>query len=545
MLESIHKVNFADGYRMNYNRTYQSFLGFFSRSNAPLLVLIFCILSLQSTGQSSGRTKIELLNADVSEFNQRVNADATRLLGNVRFRHESALLYCDSAYLFRSENKLEAFGRIRITQGDSLVLTGGKLDYDGNTRIAQVYRNIVMTDRRMRLNTQRISYDLSASTASFTDSAHIVDGENTLTSKSGYYLSNSGDLYFKRNVILVNPKYVLTCDTLRYNTIQKTAYFLGPTNIRTSDSRMYCEGGWYNTSTQRSLFTGSPFLESGGQLLRGDSVAYDQLKGIGRATRHVSIFDSTRQLIIRGNFAEYHQLTDSAWVTDAAEMVQYDEHDSLFLHADTLMAIGKKSAENQAAREQKDIFAWHHVKLFKSDLQGTCDSLVYTYSDSTIRFFRKPILWSGYNQLTADSISLVTGENRLLRIHLRLNAFIVSKSDTLQEGPIDSLHFNQITGKNMTGYFRDNQLERIDVNGNVQTIYYAKNSKDKDAGVNRADCSDMRIRIKKNVVQKITFIKDPDGTLYPLRELKTSELRLKGFRWEQEKRPADRAAIFK
>ncbi|MFM2206698.1 MAG: hypothetical protein RL213_673 [Bacteroidota bacterium] len=506
------------------------------------LVVVF-LFSYRLQAQPATKTRIELLNADISEFNQEQNASATRLIGNVRFRHESAVMSCDSAYMFRDENRLEAFGHIRMNQGDSLQLTGGKLDYDGNTRVAQVYKDIVMTDRKMTLRTRRINYDVAKGQAYYSDSAHIEDGENVLTSRNGSYSSSSKDLFFKKNVLLVNPRYTLRCDTLRYNTRNETAYFLGPTDIRTKDSRMYCEHGWYDTGRQLSYFFGRSFLETDGQVLRGDTLYYDQRREIGKGLGHVSLFDSSRQLIIRGSYAERHQLTDSSWVTGDAEMVQFDEHDSLFLHADTLLAVGNPAVAD-TDRTGKDVYAFHRVRMYKTDLQGSCDSLVYTFADSTIHFYRDPMLWSGPNQLTADSIRLVTGNKRLERIHLQRNAFITSQSDTLQTGPVDSLGFNQISGKNMTGFFRDNELYRIDVSGNVQTIYYAKSKKGSDVAVNRADCSDMRIGVNKNEVRKITFVKDPEGTLYPVKDMKTSELRLKGFRWESEERPKNRTDIF-
>ncbi|MFM8432798.1 MAG: OstA-like protein [Bacteroidota bacterium] len=491
--------------------------------------------------EGQGNTKIELLNADVSEFDESFNAGATRLIGNVRLKHESALMSCDSAYLFRETNRLEAFGRIRINQGDSMTLTGGKLNYDGNTRLADVFEKIVLTDGKMTLRTKRITYDLSKSAASYNDSASIVDGENTLTSKAGFYYSRTKDLYFKKDVFLKNPKYTLECDTLRYNTASKTAFFLGPTDINTEESHMYCENGWYNTLKQTSAFIGPSYIVSGSQVLRGDSLYYDQKRSVGIGFRNVSLTDTSRSMIIRGDYAEHHASTDSSWVTKRAEMVQYDERDSLFLHADTLLAVGRKVNRDSVNR---NVFAFHHVRIYKSDLQGVCDSLTYSQSDSTIRFYRGPILWSGANQMTADSITLHTSGGALSKIVLRTNAFIVSQSDTMQAGPIDSLRFNQITGKTMTGYFSDNNINRIEVKGNGQTIYYAKNSKNADVAVNRADCSDLLIRVKANEVQQITLINDPDGTMYPIRELKVNELRLKGFSWKSGIRPVSRASIF-
>ncbi|MFM7217877.1 MAG: OstA-like protein [Bacteroidota bacterium] len=514
--------------------------GFFRSAKYFLAIIWGCWWS-NLPAQDNGTTKIELLNADVSEFDENFNAGATRLLGNVRLRHESALMSCDSAYLYRDDNRLEAFGRIRIDQGDSMTLTGGKLNYDGNTRVADVFDRIVLTDGKMTLRTRKIAYNLSNSTATYTDSANIVDGENTLTSRTGFYYSRSKDLYFKKEVLLKNPKYTLTCDTLRYNTGSRTAFFVGPTDIVTDKSKMYCENGWYNTVRQNSTFIGRSYLISGTQVLQGDSIQYDQKVSIGKAYRHVSLTDTSRKMIIRGDYAEHHASTDSSWVTKSAEMVQYDERDSLFLHADTLLAIGKRVTNDSLSR---DVMAFHHVKIYKSDLQGACDSLTYSQSDSTIRFFRNPILWSGVNQMTADSITLHTNGGALSKIILKNNAFLVSQADTTQKGPVDSLRFNQITGKIMTGLFVENEIDRIEVKGNGQTIYYARNKKNRDVAVNRADCSDLLIRIKGNEVRKITLMNDPDGTLYPIKALSLSELRLKGFNWQSDRRPTSRLSIF-
>lgn len=503
-------------------------------------LLIFCTSSFAFSQKSE---KIELVHADVSEFDQELNAKATRLLGHVVFKHENVYMYCDSAYLYRDENRLEAFNNIRITQGDSITLTGKNLNYDGNSKIAHVKDNVVMSDRKMTLRTSQLDYNTEADIASYSDSANIVDGENTLTSKFGYYYSDTRDLYFRKDVRLVNPKYTMSCDTLKYNTTSKTAFFLGPTKIISNDNLIYCESGWYNTENQRSHFNQNSFLQTKEQRLQGDSVFYDRIKGLGKVFGNVSITDTVNKIIISGNYGEYHEHTDSSWVTGKAMMTQIMDGDSLFLHADTLLATRDQNADTTL--KKKNLFAFHHVKLFKNDLQGVCDSLVYVASDSTIRLFYSPVIWSGSNQLLADSISMQTANSAISHIYLTNNAFIASKADSIAEEMIDSLKFNQIRGKNMVGLLSDNKLYRIDVTGNGQTIYYAKNKNQKNFGVNRADCSDLTIYVDDNKVKGISLLNQPDGTLYPIKELSISELRLKGFSWYEGKRPKSKEDIFK
>jgi lipopolysaccharide export system protein LptA len=487
--------------------------------------------------------KIELLNADVSEFDESINSKATRLLGNVKFKHENVIMTCDSAYLYRDDNQLEAFNNIRITQGDTMTLTGKRLFYNGNTRLANVYENVVLKDRKMTLNTEQLDYNMAENLASYNQGATIVDGENTLTSKLGYYYSNIHDFYFRNDVVLVNPRYTMTGDTLRYNSTSKISYFLGPTWIRSSDNTIYCENGWYDTQKQTSFFQQNSYLQSEGQLLKGDSVHYDRLSGIGRVYGNVSIYDSTNKVVISGDYGEHHELSDSSWVVGRALLTQFYDTDTMYLHGDTLMAIGYKN-QHDSTKKERNLYAYHHVKLYKSDLQASCDSLVYFRPDSTIRLYKDPLLWSGANQLIADSVTIQTENDEISKMYLINNAFIISRADSIENELIDSLRFNQIRGKNMTGYFRENKMYRIEVNGNGQTIYYAKDKHQKNFSVNRADCSDMVILVDSNKVKSITLLNAPDGTLFPIKELATKELRLKGFIWKQEKRPRSKEDIF-
>ena len=507
-------------------------------------ILIFICFPLFLQAQKPSR--IELLHADVSEFDNSINAGADRLIGNVAFRHEGAVMTCDSAYLYKEENNLEAFGHVFINQGDTTTMSGKHLVYFGDTRVAQMFEEVEMKDRQMKLNTQRLDYNLETDIASYTDSAHIVDGDDVLTSRLGYYYSNSRDLFFRDDVLLINPEFRMTCDTLRYNTTTKTAFFMGPTFIRSKENLIYCESGWYNTETQSSLFTSNAYLQTKEQTLRGDTVTYNRLQAVGNGYGNVSLYDSVNKVIITGDFATHFELPDSSLVTGHATLVQIYENDSLFMHGDTLKAVIDSSGQSTDTSngKKRNLFAYHHVKLFRSDLQGRCDSLVYAYRDSTIRLFHDPVLWSGMNQLTADSITIQTANSKIDKMYLVNSSFIASKADSMQQGLQDSIRFNQIRGKNMTGYFSNNKLYQILVNGNGQTIYYGKNKLNKDFGVNRADCSDLMIRVNENKVTQITLINQPDGTLYPIQELSTKELRLKGFVWQEQFRPRKKSDIY-
>jgi hypothetical protein len=305
----------------------------------------------------------------------------------------------------------------------------------------------------------------------------------------------------------------------------------------------------------------------------GDSLYYDRKKGIGKAKQNVQIIDTAQKATISGDLALYYEFQDLSVMTGNALLTQVYKKDStsndtLYIHADTLKAWGELYARAAASggmlrlpvkkkrpgdpapllgqdpNNPKDttefdddqrLFAYHHVKFFRNDLQGKCDSLIYTTYDSLMKLFGKPVLWSDENQLTSDSIRVTMGDETVKHIELFGSSFIVSMED--------SLRYNQIRGKYMKGFFKDNNLYRVNVEGNGQTIYFAK-EKDQVTAVNRADCSNLRIMLKNNQIDKITFLTKPEANLYPLDKIDVKELKLKDFNWRQKERPLKYKDIF-
>jgi lipopolysaccharide export system protein LptA len=511
--------------------------------------------------------KIKLVHANSLEKTPGI--EAKRLIGNVEFEHNEVHMYCDSAYLY-DNNSLDAYGNVHIRQGDTLHLYGETLKYNGNDKKAEIQKNIRMTDRDMVLTTDFLTYDLGTSVATYTTGGKIVNKDNTLTSEHGYYYSNSKTLSFKKNVVLVNPQYVMNCDTLLYNVESKVAWFLGPTTIKSNDNLIYCENGFYDTNRDVSQFNQHAYIITREQYLKGDSIYYDRKKGYGKAMRNVSIIDSAQNINITGDLAEHFEGSENSIVTGKAVLMQVYEGDTLFLHGDTLRAAyannkgevrplqaavektekpkGKKNKKGTPAPKitetridtigypHRMLFAYHHVKFFKNDMQGKCDSLVYSYKDSTMRLYEAPVLWSEQNQLSGEEIEIGISRGKIRSMEIRNTAFISSQED--------SAKFNQVKGKLIRGYFVDNQLSKIRVEGNGQTIYFAKD-KNTLIGVNKAVCSDILIYMKDNDVQKITFITQPDATLYPLRELSPNDMILEDFRWRGDERPLTRKDIFK
>jgi lipopolysaccharide export system protein LptA len=472
---------------------------------------------------------IEVLNANTLEFDKSIGADARRLIGNVIFRHGDATMYCDSAWFFPAQNIMDAYGRIKIVQGDSLHLYGDLLHYMGDTKFAIIQKNVVLIDKGTTLKTEYLDYDLNTRVAHYIDKGVIVNGKNTLTSKTGQYFAKEKLFYFRDQVKIVNPDYVINSDTLKYHTDTKVANFMGPTDIIGKEDYIYCENGWYNTQKDISQFNKNAYLENGKQLLKGDSLYYDRKDGIGRAFNNVYMIDSAQDAILKGDYGLYYEKPQRVMMTKRAELININGGDSIFIHADTLRS------DLDSSQTYKIIRAYHQVKLFKLDLQGKCDSLSYSAKDSVIRLFGEPTMWSDENQLTANNMEIHTLNKKIDFLQMEGLSLIISRED--------SSRFNQIKGKKMKGFFRDNQLYKIDVNGNGQTIYFAE---DNNAliGVNRAESSNLVIYLKDKKVDKIYFYTNPTATLFPINSLSDQELKLEGFKWLEEYRPLQKEDIF-
>ena len=486
---------------------------------------------------------IEILNANTLEYDESLGKKAKRLIGDVQFKHENALMFCDSAYFYSETNSMDAFSNVRIVQGDSLKLFGDSLYYNGTTRKALLRGNIKLLNKDITLTTSYLDYDRTLNMAYYYGGGKVVSQKenNTLVSQLGYYYAHTKTFHFKKEVVVTNPDYVMKSDTLQYGSNSKIVYFLGPTTITSKEDYIYCENGWYNTHQNTSKFFKNSYLYSDHKIITGDTLYYERETGYGNIQCNGTINDTLENVILQGDLIHLYQNKDSVMITQEALMMQLFEKDTLFLHADTFF-VSSQFIPNDTVPTQMDtirnMFAHHHVKFFKSDMQGKTDSLVYNFTDSTVNFFHDPIIWSQENQLTSDFTYLQMKDGTIDAIYLNNNAFIISKADSLFD------HFNQIKGDNIIGYFTDKDLTKIRVIDNAKTIYYARDDEGKYIGVNKAEGTHMLVFLDDNELSSLTFIEDPEAILYPIKEPSPKDVILKGFNWRIIERPKNRFDIF-
>ena len=477
--------------------------------------------------------KIELLNADVIDYNENtLGKEIKRLTGNVAFQHDNAILTCDSAYFNSTRNNVSMYGNVHINMSDTINLFGDSIRYYGDTKIALIRNNVRLTNKTAVLTTDSMNYDRNLNLGYYFNYGKIKDGENSLVSEWGYYFALLKDFVAVKNVILTNPDYHMYSDSLRYNTETEKASFYGPSRIVGDSNLIYCENGWYNTKTEISQFNQNAYLKSKQNIIKGDSLYYNRTKAFGKAYKNVEVIDTSSQITLKGNFGYYYEKPEQALLTDSAVFLSYSSPDTLFLHADTI----RSNTLTDSIGPYKLIKAYYHVKIFKEDLQGSCDSLSYSFRDSTIRLHIVPIIWSKQFQLTAKLIEIHTKNNEADYIYLKEAAFVISQED--------SIRFSQIKGKNMTGYLTKQELNRIDVDGNGQSIYFPKDNGE-FIGANMAESSKMNIYLTKSEVSKIVFLTKPIATLHPIEELPPHELLLSNFRWYNQIRPLCKLDIFK
>jgi len=497
---------------------------------ACYLLLIFFFIFNTAFSQES--KKVEILNADIVDYDEKLfGKDIKRLIGNVIFKHDNAIMKCDTALFNSTINNIKAYGNIHINQGDTLQLYGDSLFYFGNERLAKVRNKVRLVHLNATLTTNYLDYDRNTNIGYYYNYGKIVNKDNVLESQYGYYYSNYKDFVAVKKVILTNPRYIMNSDTLKYNIDNETAFFFGPTTIVNDSNLIYCENGWYNTKTEKSQFSKNSYLKSKSQTLKGDSMYYERNIGMGISWGNVSIVDTTENIILLGNYAEYFEEPERAFITDKAVFINYSEEDSLYLHADTL----RLTTLSDSIGDYKFLTAYYGVRIFRYDFQADCDSLTYETRDSILRFYKDPVLWNEQNQLSSDFIVLFTKNNKPDYVELINSAMIISQEDTIR--------FNQLKGKNMTGYFNENELYKIEVIGNSQSIYYPKENDD-IIGVNQAESSNMDIYLKDKQIEKIIFHTKPTATMFTPNEIAPNELNLKDFKWLDSIRPKQMTDIF-
>lgn len=483
----------------------------------------------QDSVDAAPKMKIYLENADVLSFDEEKNPDAQILVGNVIFRQDSSYMYCDSAYFYEQNNSLDAFSNVRMEQGDSIFVFGDFLFYDGNTRMAKLRENVRMENKEVTLFTDSLNYDRLENIGYYFDGGMIVDSLNELTSYYGRYSPDTKIAVFNDSVKLTNPQFVLYSDTLRYNTATKVATILGPSTIVSDTGVVHSSRGWYDTMNNTSMLYDRSSVESGSKILTGDSIYYNRTLGIGEAFGNMSLRDTTQKAILEGQYGYFNDPEGIAFATDSARFVEYSQGDTLFLHADTLQMFTLDST----AREIK---AYYGVRFYRTDMQGVCDSMQYNTRDSVLYMYTDPVLWNETYQLYGDTILIYMNDSTIDFAHVKEFAFAAQEMDTT--------FYNQLKGNDLKAFFSSGKIDRIEVAGNAESIFYPLEEDGAKIGMNETKSGFLNIWVKDNKLDKLKIWPDPQGSLTPIPDLDPSKKTLKDFNWFNYLRPKNKNDIY-
>ena len=503
---------------------------------AGVLAMVNCQLSIS-------QTLVYLEQADNLLFDQAVLPDARIVRGNVLFRHDDALMYCDSANFFESSNSLEAFGHVKLVQGDTLTGYGDKLLYNGNTKLARLRHNVRLLHHDAVLTTDSLNYDRANDIAYYYSGGKIVDDLNTLTSRWGQYTPSDKHAAFRDSVHLTNDRFTMDTDTLLYDTETHVAELVCPTTVLyEEETTIYSSSGLYNTRTEESqLFNRSQVIHSDGMFLTGDTIYYDKQQSFGRLYGHIEVIDSTEQVTLRGNYGELYEDGSPAskhpdwgahgFATHEALLESWGDSLHTYMHADTLfteqLALSDTLPKDSTYRR---IRAHHGVRVYRDDMQGVCDSAVYLGNDSVGKMYGQPVCWNDNNQVSADSIYIIFRNDEIDYAHGFGSAVCIQQHDLL--------HYNQMSGKEIIAHVKDGDVYQIDVNGNAETVFFPVDEEDHTlSGCNRTQSSFVKVYLRNQEVDHVLFTTATTGTMYPMDQVSDAVMHLSGFFWAEDERP--------
>ena len=494
-----------------------------------IIVLLFC---QTLAAQQKSKTFVHIVHADHQIYDESYGKDMERLIGNVALRQDSAYFYSDSAHFNEKTRYFDGYGNVHIIVNDSTDIFSDKCKYSGDIKFAELFDNVILKDDSTVLKTNYMTYDRNKHLATYPRHGSITRNDKNLVSRKGYYRDDIQVAYFRTDVVVTTPKSRMFTDTLEYRIQEEKMYFFGPTTIYYDDNVLVGNYGWYDAKNDIAYLDKRATLSNQGYSITSDTMFYDKKADFAKAMSNVIIEDTVNKAIVEGNYAEMWKKLGKSYVTDSVRALYFADKDTLYLHSDTLFFF-----MDTLTQKAERMLAYYNVRFYRRDIQGKCDSLNYYVADSCAKMRRDPIVWAENSQLRGDSINIVIARKAIDSVLLYPNGFIIQK-DTI-EG------FNQIKGKTMIAYFKNNELDHVYDDGNAETVYWLREEDGSMIGVNVSQSVAMDIKIEKNQIVRIKYFKKTNETLYPKEKMKPGIEMLKGFEWLEELRPVDPNDIFR
>ena len=490
---------------------------------------------------AQGESRIFLLHSDRLFHDTEIDAQAQILVGNVQFRHDDVFMYCDSALFYEASNSLDAFGNVRMVQGDTLSLTADVLYYDGLDKLARVRNNVVLVHGQMTLYTDSLDYDRLYNVGYFFEGGHLITQDNDMTSDWGEYRPQTKVAVFNYNVHLVSPappqqaRTTLLTDTLYYNTVTSVANARGPSTIDDGGCHIYTEMGYVNSKNNNLTLLNRSEMSNNGKKLIGDSIVWNSVDSIGEAFGNVFYSDMLNNNAMTGNYCYYNDRMGYTLGTDSACILDYSQGaDTMYMHGDSIKMFTYNINTDSAYRT---MHAYNHVRMYRRDMQGVCDSLVYLTNDSMMIMYNDPIVWTGSQQLLGEEIQAFMNDSTIDSIYVL--------RQTLSCERLDSLHYNQVAGQEMHSYMENGELKMTHVIGNVMVNYFPLDDDSLMVAMNHIESTEMKMFMGENRRMRKIWMPAATGTFYPIPMIPGNVRFLENFQWFDYVRPQNPQDIFK
>ena len=393
--------------------------------------------------------EVILLNGDQQLFTNRLrynmNTKVATYFEGATLSNDSTQLTSKRGYYY-VETK-EAFFKDSVVVVDpQFNLRSDTLKFNTETKVVTFLGPTLITSDTSKVYCEDGFYDTENSVAEFTQNAQFKKGGQEATADTIRYDGTKKEYRLQGNAQFQEGSRKATADIIRYDEEKDITFLTGQANFRDSTQNIVADEIIYDAKKETYSTRGRSVISDPPQILKADQVDFRESEGLGLALGNVIWQDTSANLTIVCDRADYNQETDylkaSGGRSNRPMLITLVEDDSLFLTSDTLLSLRQDTISTDSSRL---LLAYNDVRIFKSDLQAVCDSLVYNTSDSLFHFYQDPIVWSDTSQFIADTVTMLLKENKLDRIFLLNNSLIINSPD--------ERFFNQIKGKNITAIF--------------------------------------------------------------------------------------------
>lgn len=484
-------------------------------------------------------TRVYLQHADLLSYDMYGSHPGAQFVkGKVSFLHKGMHLTCDSAYYYEASNSFEAYGHVKMRQGDTLTLVGDRGYYDGNDEMGHVWDNVILTHRGSRLYCDTLDYDRMYGIADAYGAAGIklTSKGDVLTADWGRHYMDTNHSEFYYNVVLTNDKGLrIDTDTLIYDEKTSLAHVTGPSVITQKGSRVNTTDSYYNTATERSELFGRSTIYNGAREITADSLYHNDKTGDNEGYGNVVYRDTLNRNMLTAGYCIYNESTGDGYATRNAVAVDYSQADTLWVHGDTIrihtLYINTDSV-------QREVYCYNHVRAYRNDLQAVCDSLVFHSADSCMTMYKDPVVWAQGNQLLGEKIRVFMNDSTVRYAEVLGQALSVEQMR-------DSVHYNQIASQDMRAYFVDGKLRENWAVSNVQIVYYPIDDADTTIiGLNYTETDTLKMYLTPERKLYKIWMNASTGTFYPLTQTPPEKHKLPTFAWFDYMRPLSKDDIF-